>query len=78
MTLTNRDEATETIESLLVVIPKKRDALATISNPEEQEKERLRLVSALRQALEAATSFKLSKYVKAIEEEIALLEAEKK
>ncbi|MGY5873779.1 MAG: hypothetical protein RTV72_16140 [Candidatus Thorarchaeota archaeon] len=71
---TNRDEATETIESLLVIIPKKREALGAITDPDEHEKECLRLISALQQALETANSFKLSKLIKAIDEELALLE----
>jgi len=72
--LPNRDEAVETIESLLVIIPKKREALGAITDPEEHEIERLRLVSALKQALESATSLKISKTIKAIEAELSLLD----
>ncbi|MCJ7818035.1 MAG: hypothetical protein MUP60_04230, partial [Candidatus Thorarchaeota archaeon] len=69
----NREEASETIESLLVVIPKRREALGVISNPEEHERERLRLLSALQQALDTAKSYKLTKSIKSIEDELALL-----
>ena len=71
----NKEEAQETIGSLLVVIPKRREALATISDSSEREKERTRLIAALHEALETAKSFKLSKEVKSIEEELALLES---
>ena len=72
---TSKDEALETIDSLLVVIPKKRDALTLISDPDEIEKERNRLIDVLQEALETAKSFKLSKETKAIEEELALLQS---
>ncbi len=75
---TNKDEVNETIETLLVVIPKKRDELATISDADEFEKEKNRLVSALQEALETAKEFKMSKAIKAIEEELALLENTKR
>lgn len=74
----NRDEAVTTIESLLVVIPKKREALGTITESKAYEKERLRLTDTLLQALETARSYKLNKEIKAIEEEISLLESLKK
>ena len=73
---TNREEASVTIESLLFVVPKRREVLGTISNPEEHERERLRLLSALQVALETAKSFKLTKSIKSIEEELALLDSE--
>lgn len=73
---TNREEASETIESLLVVVSKRREALGVISNPEEHEKEKLRLLSVLQQALETAKSFKLTKAIKSIEGELALLNSE--
>ncbi|MGY5860075.1 MAG: hypothetical protein RTU63_11950 [Candidatus Thorarchaeota archaeon] len=73
--LTNREETVATVDSLLIVIPKKREALETISDPDDYEKERLRLKDALLQALETATSFKLSKSIKAIEEELSQLES---
>ncbi len=72
----NRDETEETIDSLLVIIPQKREALGAISDPDEQEEERLRLVSVLQQALETARRFKFSKSVKAIEKELILLNPE--
>ena len=73
----NRDETEETIDSLLAIIPKKREALGAITDPEEHEKERLSLISVLQQALETARSFKLSKSVKAIEQELLLFNQEK-
>lgn len=75
---TNRDEASETIESLLIVIPKKREALEAITDPDEREEERLRLESALNQALETAKSFKITKAIKAIKAELSLLNQESK
>ncbi|MHA1614779.1 MAG: hypothetical protein ACTSYJ_08015, partial [Candidatus Thorarchaeota archaeon] len=72
----NRDETEETIDSLLAIIPKKRETLGAITDPEEHEKERLSLISVLQQALETARSFKFSKSVKAIEKEISLLNQE--
>ncbi|MHA1135036.1 MAG: hypothetical protein ACTSSE_00955 [Candidatus Thorarchaeota archaeon] len=73
--LSNREETVATIDSLLIVIPKKRETLGTISDPAEYEKERLRLKDALLQALETAKRFKLSKSIKAIEEELSHLES---
>ena len=73
----NRDETEETIDSLLAIIPKKREALGAITEPKEHEKERLSLISVLQQALETARSFKLSKSVKAIEQELLLFNQEK-
>jgi len=74
VTFANKEEAVETIDSLLVVVPKRRDALSTISDADDFEKEKSRLVSALQEALETAKEFKLSKSIKAIEEELALME----
>ncbi len=70
----NREEATETIDTLLLIIPKRRDALGVITDPDEQEEERLRLVTAIQQALESAKSFKLTKSIKALKKELALLD----
>ena len=75
---TNRDEASETIDSFLIVIPKKREALEAITDPDEREEERLRLESALNQALETATSFKITKAIKAIKAELSLLNQKSK
>ena len=72
----NRDEASETIETLLLIIPKRREALGVITDSKEHAKERLRLVSAILQALESARSFKLTKSIKALENELSLLETE--
>lgn len=73
----NRDEVLETIDSLLAIIPKKREVLGTITDPEKHETERLRLLAVLNQALETAKSFKLTKSVKAIKKELLLLNPEK-
>jgi hypothetical protein len=75
--LSNREEASVTIETLLEVIPKKRDALEHITDSDEIEKERHRLVSVLQQALETAKIHKLTKLIKSLEEELSLLEVEK-
>lgn len=72
----NRDEIEETIDSLLVIIPKKREALGAITDPNEREKERLSLISVLQQALETAKSFKFSKSIKVIKKELLLLNPE--
>ena len=74
--LSNRDEAIETIETLLVIIPKRREALGLITDMKEYEKERLRLVSAIQQALESAKNYKLTKSIKALETELSNLNKE--
>jgi tetratricopeptide (TPR) repeat protein len=76
--LTNRDEALETIEALLEVIPKRRESLAAVSKQTEREKERQRLISAIKQAIEMADKFKLNKEKKTLEEELAVTEQEEK
>ncbi|MGY5878984.1 MAG: WD40 repeat domain-containing protein [Candidatus Thorarchaeota archaeon] len=76
LVFSNREEAIETIDTLLVIIPKRRDALGVITNPSQQKKERLRLISAIQQALESAKSFKLTKAIKALEKELTLLDNE--
>jgi len=70
----NREEATETIDTLLLIIPKRRDALGVITDPDEHEKERLLLVTVIQQALESAKSFKLTKSIKALKKELVLLD----
>ncbi|MGY5875981.1 MAG: hypothetical protein RTU30_09560, partial [Candidatus Thorarchaeota archaeon] len=57
--LLSRDEAIEAIESLLIVIPRERQAMLDISNPAERRVEQERLIEALMQALETADKFKL-------------------
>ncbi|TFH09321.1 MAG: WD40 repeat domain-containing protein [Candidatus Thorarchaeota archaeon] len=74
--LSNRDEALETIDTLLVIIPKRRDALGVITDSKEHEKERHRLITAIQQALESAKTFKLTKSIQALENELSLLEGE--
>ena len=76
LVFSNREEAIETIDTLLVIIPKRRNALGVITNPSQQKKERLRLISAIQQALESAKSFKLTKAIKALEKELTLLDNE--
>ena len=67
----NRDEAKDALESLLIVIPKKIEALPKISNKAEKELEEQRIISALEQAISSAESFKLSKISKQLSEELA-------
>jgi hypothetical protein len=66
----NREEASVAIEQLLSVIPKKRDEMKAIENKNEREKEIKRLRAALNQALDVARNFKLTKSIKAIEDEL--------
>jgi tetratricopeptide (TPR) repeat protein len=67
----NRDDASEAIEQLLSVMPKKREELKTISNKHEREKETKLVKAALNQALDVARNFKLTKSIQAIEDELA-------
>ncbi|MFW9809657.1 MAG: hypothetical protein ACFFE6_09780 [Candidatus Thorarchaeota archaeon] len=69
-TFTSRDEATEAIESLLAVIPKKIATLQDIENETERELELQRIISALEQAMETANSFKMNKLTKSIQTEL--------
>jgi hypothetical protein len=76
--LTNRDEASETIAALLEVIPKRRESLAAVAKEDEREKERQRLISAIKQAIDMADKFKLSKEKKTLEEQLAQTSQEEK
>ncbi len=76
--LTNREEALETIEALLEVIPKRRESLAAVTKQTEREKERQRLISAIKQAIEMADKFKLNKEKKTLEEQLAITEQDEK
>jgi hypothetical protein len=67
---TNRDEAKSALESLLAVIPRKIEALPTITDKAEKELEKQRIVSALEQAIESANNFKLNKLGKQLQEEL--------
>jgi tetratricopeptide (TPR) repeat protein len=66
----NREEASVAIEQLLSVISKKRDEFKATANMHESEKEIKRMRSALNQALDVARNFKLTKSIKAIEDEL--------
>ncbi len=72
---TNKDEASEAIESFLTALPKKREELRNITDDAKQAKETERMRSVLIQALDAAKNFKLTKAIQAIEAELASLES---
>ncbi|MDH4214909.1 MAG: hypothetical protein OEV85_13415 [Candidatus Thorarchaeota archaeon] len=73
---TNKDEASEAIDGLLTVLPKKREELKHIANEQERTKEIERIRSALVQALDAAKNFKLTKTIQAIEAELVSIDSE--
>ncbi len=75
---TNKDEASEAIESLLNVIPKKLEELKNFTEENERAKEIERLRSALVQALDAAKNFKLTKTIQSIETELVSLDSYEK
>ena len=75
-TFASSDEAEEAIESLLSVLPKKRESLKTITNPTEQSKERMNLLKVINQAIETAKEFKISKALKDLEAELESLQNE--
>jgi chromosome segregation ATPase len=66
----NREEAKAALESLLAVMPRKIDELATIKDKAEKGLEEERIISALEQAIATAKSFKLNKEEKQIREEL--------
>ncbi|MHA1858799.1 MAG: hypothetical protein ACTSUU_05060, partial [Candidatus Thorarchaeota archaeon] len=72
--LRSRDEAIAAIDSLLKVMPKKRDAMLAIADPEERRREYQRIMRALLQALETAKQFKLKEEARNIQNEIEALE----
>ncbi|MFW9956965.1 MAG: hypothetical protein ACFFCT_02750 [Candidatus Odinarchaeota archaeon] len=72
---TNKDEASEAIDGLLTVLPKKREELKHIANDQERAKEIERIRSALVQALDAAKNFKLTKTIQAIEAELVSIDS---
>jgi hypothetical protein len=74
-TFSNRDDASEAINQLLSVMPKKREELKSLATKQEQEREKRRIKAALAQALDVARNFKLTKLLKAVEDELALLNA---
>ncbi|MFW9925858.1 MAG: hypothetical protein ACFFDM_03710 [Candidatus Thorarchaeota archaeon] len=76
-TFASREEATEAIEGLLAVIPKKIATLKDIENETERELELQRIISALEQAMETADSFKLSKITKLIQTELEKVQPSK-
>ncbi|RLI54199.1 MAG: hypothetical protein DRO93_12850, partial [Candidatus Thorarchaeota archaeon] len=72
--LRSRDEAIAAIDSLLKVMPKKRDAMLAIADSEERRREYQRLMKALLQALGTAKQFKLKEEARNIQNEIEALE----
>ncbi|MFX0055510.1 MAG: hypothetical protein ACFFAX_09680 [Promethearchaeota archaeon] len=75
--LVSKEEAMAAIEGLLRVLPKRKDAIAEMTDPEEQKVETERLQGALRQALESAKKFKMKDQQKTIQELIDGIEPPK-
>lgn len=73
-TFSNSDEASAAIEVLLSIIPKKRQSLKEISNPDEFEKEYNNVIKVLNQAIETAKNHKLAEEIKKLESEFKLLQ----
>ncbi|NHJ14511.1 MAG: hypothetical protein EAX95_12600 [Candidatus Thorarchaeota archaeon] len=71
--LLSREEAELAVRGLLRVLPKRLEALESISNPEEKLQELEQLISALNQALESSKRFKIKESLKEIEDAIELL-----
>ena len=65
-----KDEAKQVIEGLLNVLPKRVASYRAINDEKQKKLELNRILSALEQALETATSFKMSKEKEMIEEHI--------
>ena len=72
---TNKDEASEAIESLLTALPKKREELRNLEDDTKRAKELERIRSVLIQALDAAKNFKLNKTIQTIEAELSSLDS---
>jgi hypothetical protein len=72
---TNRDEASEAIDDLLSVLPKRREELKNLSDKQEQTKETQQIRAMLIQALDTAKNFKLTKSIQTIEAELTALES---
>lgn len=73
---TNKDEASEAIEDLLTVLPKKREELRNLTDDTKRAKEIERIRSVLIQALDASKNFKLTKLTQTIEAELASLDSD--
>jgi hypothetical protein len=71
---TSREEASEAIDDLLSVLPKKREELKSLQEKKERAKEIHQIRSALIQALDTAKNFKLTKSIQLLEAELADLE----
>jgi hypothetical protein len=71
---TSREEASEAIDDLLSVLPKKREELKSLQEKKERAKEIHQIRSALIQALDTAKNFKLTKSIQLLEAELANLE----
>ncbi|MFX1482075.1 MAG: hypothetical protein ACFFCP_02695 [Promethearchaeota archaeon] len=67
---TSKEEASDAIEDLLAVIPKKIAALQEIADDTEKILEKERIISALEQALETANLFKQNKLSKLLQSEL--------
>ena len=70
----SKEDAQEAIDGLLIVMPKKIEALHTIADETERDLEEKRIITALEQALETAKEFKLKDNIKAIQIEIEKLQ----
>jgi chromosome segregation ATPase len=66
----NKEEAFAAIEGFLKILPKKKSELSIIVEPDEREKERMRLIEALQQALETAEKYKMKKEIELISDEL--------
>jgi tetratricopeptide (TPR) repeat protein len=66
--LVSKEEAIAAIEGFLRVLPKRRDAIANMTDLQEQKIESERLQGALRQALESATKFKMKEQQKILQD----------
>lgn len=65
--LISREEAESAIRGLLRVLPRRFEALESMSDPEEKQQEIEQLMSALNQALDSSKRFKIRDPVKEIE-----------
>ncbi|MHA2068258.1 MAG: hypothetical protein ACXABY_28180, partial [Candidatus Thorarchaeota archaeon] len=75
--LVSKEEAAAALEGLLRVLPKRREAIAAMTDAREQTLESERLHGALQQALESAKKFKLKDEEKMIQELLGSIDAQK-
>ncbi len=76
--LVSKEEATAAIEGLLRVLPKRREAIAEMTDAKERKLESDRIHGALKQALVSAKKFKMKEEQKAIQELLAEIEPPKR